>query len=54
MGTGRWTSCGGTVWRHAVSGQNAIWFMDGINRVRGTFMTPSTLPDTNWKIVGPR
>ena len=28
------------VWRHAVSGQNVIWFMDGINLISGTFTNP--------------
>jgi hypothetical protein len=42
------------VWRHSESGQNVIWFMDGINLISGTFTNPASLPDTNWKIVGPR
>jgi hypothetical protein len=42
------------VWRHSESGQNVIWFMDGTNLISGTFTNPSTLPDNNWKIVGPR
>jgi hypothetical protein len=42
------------VWRHSTSGQNVMWFMDGINLISGTFTNPSSLPDTNWKIVGPR
>jgi hypothetical protein len=42
------------VWRHSESGQNVVWFMDGINLMSGTFTTPSTLADPNWKIVGPR
>jgi hypothetical protein len=42
------------VWRHSFSGENVIWFMDGINLLSGTFTTPSSLPDNGWKIVGPR
>jgi hypothetical protein len=42
------------VWRHSASGQNVMWFMDGINLISGTFTNPQSLPDTNWKIVGPR
>ena len=42
------------VFRHAVSGQIVMWFMDGINRTSGTFTNPSTLADPNWKIVGPK
>ena len=42
------------VWRHSLSGQNAMWFMDGIDLVSGTFTSPSTLADPAWRIVGPR
>jgi extracellular elastinolytic metalloproteinase len=42
------------VWRHSVSGQNVMWFMNGIDLISGTFTNPSSLPDTNWRIVGPR
>jgi hypothetical protein len=31
-----------------------MWFMNGLNLISGTFTSPSSLPDTNWKIVGPR
>ena len=40
------------VWRHAVSGQNVVWFINGVNQITGTFTNPSTFPDTNWQIVG--
>jgi hypothetical protein len=40
------------VWRHDVSGQNVVWFMNGANLVTGTFTEPSTFPDTRWKVVG--
>ena len=42
------------VFRHQVSGKNVVWFMDGITRTGGAFTNPDQLPDTNWKIVGPR
>jgi 6-phosphogluconolactonase (cycloisomerase 2 family) len=42
------------VWRHTVSGQNAVWFMNGTTLAGGTFTNPSALPDPGWKIVGPR
>jgi hypothetical protein len=42
------------VWRHQVSGQNVVWFMDDASLISGTFTNPSTFPDTNWKLVGPR
>jgi hypothetical protein len=40
------------VWRNGVSGENRIWFMDGVTRTSEVFTT--TLPDPNWKLVGPR
>jgi hypothetical protein len=42
------------VWRHAFSGQNVIWFMNGTVMTSGTFTTPSALADVNWRVVGPR
>jgi hypothetical protein len=41
------------VWRHALSGQNVLWFMNGTTLASGIFIDPS-LPDMSWKIVGPR
>ena len=40
------------LWRHGVSGQIVLWYMDGATLVSGTFTTPAALPDTNWSIVG--
>ena len=40
------------LWRHQVSGQIVLWFMDGANLRSGTFTTPATLPDTNWRSPG--
>jgi hypothetical protein len=40
------------LWRHGVSGQNAIWFMNGVNLVTGTFTNPPILADPRWRIVG--
>jgi 6-phosphogluconolactonase (cycloisomerase 2 family) len=42
------------VWRHSVSGQNAIWYMNGVDLIGGTFTTPAVLADPGWKMVGPR
>jgi hypothetical protein len=42
------------VWHNAFSGQAVVWFMNGATLVNGTFTNPSTFPDTNWKLVGPR
>jgi subtilisin-like proprotein convertase family protein len=40
------------LWRHDVSGENVVWFMNGHTLTSGTFTTPPSLPDTNWKMVG--
>jgi hypothetical protein len=42
------------LFRHGISGKNVVWYMDGITRTGGVFTNPDQLPDTNWKIVGPR
>jgi hypothetical protein len=42
------------VWRHQVSGQVVVWFMNDATLLGGAFTNPSSLPDTNWKLVGPR
>jgi hypothetical protein len=39
------------LWRHGVTGQNAVWLMNGT-----TFNSSVFIPgvaDVNWKIVGP-
>jgi subtilisin-like proprotein convertase family protein len=40
------------LWRHDVSGENVVWFMNGNTLVSGTFLSPPSFPDTNWKMVG--
>jgi 6-phosphogluconolactonase (cycloisomerase 2 family) len=42
------------VWRHAVSGQIAIWFMNNVAMTSGTFTTPAAVEDAQWRLVGPR
>ncbi len=42
------------IWRHALSGTNVVWFMDGSVRVGGAATTPASLSDPNWELVGPR
>jgi hypothetical protein len=42
------------VWRHSVSGENVIWFMNGASLINGTFTTPASFPDVRWQMVGPR
>ena len=40
------------VWRHGLSGEIAVWFMDGYTLVSGTFTTPPSLPVAEWEIQG--
>jgi hypothetical protein len=42
------------VWQHTGSGAIAAWFMNGTTQISGTLLTPSSVADLNWKIVGPR
>jgi len=38
------------LWRHATTGQNAIWLMNGTTVTAGALISPVT--DLNWKVVG--
>jgi hypothetical protein len=38
------------LWRHAVTGQNYVWLMNGISIASGGYL--SSVPDTNWQIQG--
>jgi hypothetical protein len=40
------------LWRHSLSGQSAVWWMEGYVLKYGELGTP--LADTRWKLVGPR
>lgn len=40
------------VWRHAVSGKNVAWLMDGTTRLTGAFLNPDTVADLQWLIAG--
>jgi subtilisin-like proprotein convertase family protein len=40
------------LWRHDVSGENVVWYMNGVTLVGGTFTNPSSLTDVRWKMVG--
>jgi hypothetical protein len=37
-------------WRHRVSGENVVWFMNGTTLTSGTFATP--LPGADWAVAG--
>jgi subtilisin-like proprotein convertase family protein len=40
------------LWRHDLSGQNVVWFMNGHTLLSGRFTNPPSVADTNWKVVG--
>ena len=39
-------------WHHLGTGQLAIWFMRGVNLLRGDSISPASVPDTNWRVRG--
>ncbi|WP_235355233.1 FG-GAP-like repeat-containing protein [Aliterella atlantica] len=55
VGTGDFNNDGKTdiLWRRD-DGYVSVWFMDGNSLVSGTYLNPSRVADTTWKIVGPR
>jgi plastocyanin len=40
------------LWRNQVSGENVLWFMNGVTLVNGAFTNPAALADVRWKAVG--
>jgi hypothetical protein len=40
------------LFRHGITGNNVVWYMDGITRTAGVFTSPASLADTNWFMVG--
>jgi hypothetical protein len=43
------------VWQNQTAGFLAVWFMNGTTRIGdGVFLSPSSVADTGWQIVGPR
>jgi hypothetical protein len=42
------------IWQHATSGKLSAWIMNGVTMVNGVLLSPDTVADTNWRIVGPR
>jgi ELWxxDGT repeat protein len=40
------------LWQNDVSGQIALWYMNGATLTSGTFTSPSAVADTGWRIVG--
>ena len=54
VGTGDFNADGkpDILWRHDTSGENVLWYMDGVTLVGGEFTSPSALVDVNWKMAG--
>ena len=54
VGTGDFNGDGkpDIAWRHATSGRNVVWLMNGTTRATGVFTTPDTVSDLNWLIAG--
>ena len=42
------------VWRHATTGENVVWLMEGVKRLAAVATSPSAVSDAAWRIVGPR
>ena len=40
------------LWQHQASGGLGVWLMNGTSMTSAVWLTPSTVPDTNWKILG--
>jgi hypothetical protein len=40
------------VWQHVTQGLVSTWLMNGTTLIDGRLLTPSTVTDTNWRIVG--
>jgi hypothetical protein len=40
------------IWQHRVTGDLAVWFMNGHRQLGGQLLTPANVWDVNWHIVG--
>ncbi|HTZ40929.1 MAG TPA: VCBS repeat-containing protein [Syntrophales bacterium] len=40
------------LWQHQTTGQMNVWFMNETAMTSSTLLTPSSVGDTNWKVVG--
>ena len=40
------------VWQHQTAGWIGVWLMNGTTQTSNILANPSTVADTNWKIVG--
>lgn len=42
------------IWRHETDGSLAVWYMNGGNIVSSAMLSPGSVSDLAWKVVGPR
>jgi hypothetical protein len=42
------------VWQHETTGALGIWFMNGVQTISGTLLSPPSVSDLGWRIVGPK
>ena len=42
------------LWQHQTTGWLGAWLMNGTTMTSSTLLTPSSVTDTHWKIVGPK
>ncbi|PYR88836.1 MAG: hypothetical protein DMF84_26990 [Acidobacteria bacterium] len=40
------------IWQHQKKGLLSVWFMNGTRLLDAQLLTPSAVPDPNWKVVG--
>lgn len=52
VGTGDFNRDGKTdiVWQNQANGYLSVWYMNGSTLIDGVWLTPSQVPDTNWKV----
>ena len=42
------------IWQDVVNGWIGVWLMNGTTLLQSTAFSPERVPDTNWRIVGPK
>ena len=42
------------IWQNTADGRLSVWLMRGLDLLDGRLLSPSVVPDTAWRIVGPR
>jgi hypothetical protein len=39
------------LWHHQGNGELYVWYLDGTATIGGSYLTPRSFPDTQWKLV---